>query len=88
MPGPGITRPDLSSKGAAAEQIKFADTARGPLSADSYPLAADDPFAPMPHYAARTLIEASALRASGYPDRSAGARLVISRHGQRTEAGR
>ena len=33
MPGPGITRPDLSSKGAAAEQIKFADTARGPLSA-------------------------------------------------------
>ena len=88
MPGPGITRPDLCSKRAAAEQTKFADTARGPLSADGYPLAGDDPFAPMPHYAARTLIEASALRASGYPDQPAGARLVISRRGQRTEAGR
>ena len=88
MPGPGITRPDLCSKRAATEQIQFTDTARGPLSPDSYPLAADDPFAPMPHYAARTLIEASAPRASGYPDRPAGPRLVISRYRQRTEAAR
>ena len=73
MPGPGITRPDLCSKRAAARQAEFADTARGPLSADSYPLAGDNPLAPVPHYAARTLIEASAPRASGYPDRPAGA---------------
>jgi hypothetical protein len=73
MPGPGITRPDLCSKRAAARQPEFADTARGPLSADSYPPAGDDPLAPMPHYAARTLIEASALRTFGYPDRPAGA---------------
>ena len=73
MPGPGITRPDLCSKRAAARQPEFADTARCPLSADSYPPAGDDPLAPMPHYAARTLIEASALRTFGYPDRPAGA---------------
>jgi len=87
MPGPGITRPDLCSKRAAARQAEFADTARGPLSADSYPLAGDNPLAPVPHYAARTLIEASAPRASGSrigPQ----ARLVISGPGQRTEAGR
>jgi hypothetical protein len=39
MPGPGITRPDLCSKRAAARQAEFADTARGPLSADGCPLA-------------------------------------------------
>jgi hypothetical protein len=88
MPGPGITRPDLCSKRAAASQAEFADVARGPLSVYSYPLAGGDPLAPMPHYAARTLGEASALRASGYPDQPAGARLVISHRGQRTEAGR
>jgi len=88
MPGPGFTRPDLCSKRAAARQAEFADAARGPLSADGYPLAGDDPFAPMPHYAARTLVEASARRAFGYPYQPAGARLVISRRGQRTEAGR
>ncbi len=36
MPGPGITRPDLCSKRAAARQAEFADAACGPLSADSY----------------------------------------------------
>ena len=88
MPSPGFTRPNLCSKRAAARQAEFADAARGPLSADSYPLAADDPLAPRPHHAARTLIKASAQRAFGYPYQPAGARLVISRRGQRTEAGR
>ena len=88
MPDPGITQPDLCSKRAAARQEEFADAARGPLSTDSYPLAGDDPLAPLPHYAARTLIEAGALRAFGYPDRPACARLIIGRRGQRTAAGR
>ena len=88
MPGPCITRPDLCSIHAPARQAKFADAARGPLNADDYPLADDDPLAPLRHHAACTLIEAGALRAFGYPDRPAGTCLVISRRGQRTEAGR
>ena len=88
MPGPGITQPDLCSKRAAGRREEFAGAARGPLSADSYPLTGDDPLAPLPLYAARTLVEASALRAFGYPDRPADARLIIRRRGQRTAAGR
>ena len=73
MPDPGITRPDLCSKRAAARQAAFADSSPRPAQRRRLPAGGDDPFAPMPHYAARTLVEASALRTFGYPDRSAGA---------------
>ena len=88
MPGHGIPRPDFCSICAAARQAEFAGAARGPLSAYGYSLVGDNPLAPMPHYAARALVEASAHRAFGYPDQSAGVRLVFSRRGQLTEAAR
>ena len=47
MPDPGFTRPDLCSIRAAARQAEPAGAARGGLSADSRPLAGDDPPAPL-----------------------------------------
>jgi hypothetical protein len=87
MPGPGITQPDLCSKRAAARQAEFADTARGPLSADGYPLA-------VMTRSHRRRIMPLALLSRRVPCARSGtrigpqARFVISRHGQRTEAGR
>ena len=45
MPHPGVTRPDLCSKHAAAGQAEPAETARGGLSADSRRPAGDCPGA-------------------------------------------
>ena len=47
MPYPAVTRPDLCSIRAAAEQAENAETARGGLSADGHPPAGDDPPAPL-----------------------------------------
>ena len=47
MSGPGFTRPDLCSIRAAAEQEELAEAVRGGFSADGYPLADDDPPAPL-----------------------------------------
>ena len=47
MPDPGITRPDLCSKRAAAERAELAEALCGGLSADHYPPAGDDPPAPL-----------------------------------------
>jgi len=47
MSDPGITRPDLCSKRTANEQDEFAKAVRGGFSADGYPLADDDPPAPL-----------------------------------------
>ena len=58
MSDPGFTRPDLCSIRAAAEQAEFAGAARGLLSADGYPLAEDNPLAPLARDVARTLVEA------------------------------
>ena len=58
MSGPGFTQPDLRSIRASTQQPEFADTVRGRLSADGYPLADDDPLAPMARAAARTLVAA------------------------------
>ena len=87
MPGPGITWPDLCSKRAAAREAAFADTARGPLSADGYPLA----VMTRPHRCrimplARLSRRVSCARSGTRIGPQAG--LVISRRGQRTEAGR
>jgi hypothetical protein len=87
MPGPGITRPDLCSKRAAASQAAFADTACGPLSADGYRLAVMTrshrcrimPLARLPK---RVPCARSGTRIGLQ------ARLVISRRSQQTEAGR
>ena len=46
MPDPAVTRPDLCSIGAAAEQAEHAETARGGLTADGHPPACDYPAAP------------------------------------------
>jgi hypothetical protein len=87
MPGPGITQPDLCSKHAAARQAEFADTARGPLSADGCPLAVTT----RPH---RCRIMPLALLSRPVPCARSGtrigprARLVISRRGQPAEAAR
>jgi hypothetical protein len=58
MSDPAFTRPDLFSIRAAAEHAGFADAVRGLLSADDYPLAGDDPLAPLARDAARTPVEA------------------------------
>jgi hypothetical protein len=87
MPGHGITQPDLCSKRAAARQAEFADTARGALSADGYPLA-------VMTRAHRCRIMPLARSSGRVPCARSGtrmgpkARLVISRRGQRTEPGR
>ena len=47
MPGPGFARPDLCSIRAADEQDELAGAVRGGFSADGYPLADDDPPAPL-----------------------------------------
>ena len=47
MPDLGFTRPDLCSIRAADEQEELAEAVRGGLSADGYPLADDDPPAPL-----------------------------------------
>ena len=47
MPDLGVTRPDLCSICAAAEQAEPAGAVRGGLSADGRPLASDDPPAPL-----------------------------------------
>jgi hypothetical protein len=54
MSDSGLTRPDLCSIRAAAEQAEFAGPARGLLSADGYPPAGDDPLAPLARDVART----------------------------------
>ena len=46
MPDPGVTRPDLCSKRAAAGQAEPAGAARGRLSVDGHLPAGDDPPAP------------------------------------------
>ena len=47
MSGPGFAPPDLCSIRAAAEQEELAEAVRGGFSADGYPLADDDPPAPL-----------------------------------------
>ena len=47
MSGPGFARPDLCSIWAAAEQEELAEAVRGGYSAGGYPLADDDPPAPL-----------------------------------------
>jgi Protein of unknown function (DUF2637) len=47
MPGPGFARPDLCSIRTADEQEELAAAVRGGFSADGYPLAGDDPPAPL-----------------------------------------
>ena len=47
MPGPGFAPPDLCSIRAAAEQEERAEAVRGGFSAGGYPLADDDPPAPL-----------------------------------------
>ena len=47
MPGPGFAPPDLCSIRAAAEQEELAEAVRGRFSAEGYPLAGDDPPAPL-----------------------------------------
>jgi hypothetical protein len=46
VPCPAVTRPDLCSKRAAAQQAKHAEAIGGGLSADGHPLAGDDQPAP------------------------------------------
>ena len=43
MPDPGVTRPDLCSKHAAAMRAEPAEAVRGGLSADGHPLVGDEP---------------------------------------------
>jgi hypothetical protein len=47
MPGPGSARTDLCSIRAADEQEELAGAVRGGFSAPGYPLAGDDPPAPL-----------------------------------------
>ena len=56
MPDPGFTRPDLCSIPAADTQAEPAGAARGGLSADSHPLAGDDPDALLDLQAAFTTV--------------------------------
>jgi hypothetical protein len=58
MSDPGFTRPDLAPLHAAASQAEFAEAVRGLVSADGYPLADDDPLAPLARDVARSLVEA------------------------------
>jgi hypothetical protein len=46
MPDPGLTRPDLCSIHAAAEQEELAEAVRGGFSADGCPLGGDVPSVP------------------------------------------
>jgi hypothetical protein len=80
MSDPGFTRPDLCSIRVIASRAESAEAARGVLSADGYPLAGDDPLAPLARDVARTLIEAGVtLRHCDRHDplyRSGGVRLM------------
>ena len=73
MPDPGFTKPDLCSICAVASRADCATAARGVLSDDGYPLADDDPLAPVARDVARTLGTGGAWLVTGHRSRRTGA---------------
>jgi hypothetical protein len=75
VPGPGFTRSDICSIRAVAPHVHCSRAARGALSAEGRPLAADDWLTSVGH-------DASRIFGAG------GARLGNGHRGRRTGAGR
>jgi len=99
MSDPGLSRPDVGSIRAAAEQAEFAQAARGMLDADGcLPTDDDQPLSGrdrrVPYRRLRQVVNAALAgipHGFGYPIRqlgTAGAWLVAGNRGQGTGAGR
>ena len=99
MYDPGLSRPDVCSIHAAAEQAEFAEAARGVLGADGCLPTDDDLPLPgrdrrVPYHRLRQVLNAalaSIPHRFGYPIRqlgTGGAWLVAGNRGQGTGAGR
>lgn len=86
MPDPGFIRSSLCSIRGAG-QAEFAGVVHGLSSAADCPLATDDLLTRLAHDVACTLIRASLIRASDYPDRPEGACLITNRGDERAEDG-
>jgi hypothetical protein len=99
MSDPGLSRPDICSIRAAAEQAEFTEAARGVLGADGCLPTDNDPPLPgrdrrVPYHRLRRVLSAalaSIPHGSRYPIRqlgTGGAWLVADNRGQGTGAGR
>ena len=99
MYDPDLSRPDICSIRAAAEQAEFAEAARGVLGTDGCPPTDDDPpllgrDRRVPYHRLRQVpkaVLASIPHGFGYPVRQLGtgsAWLVAGSRGQGTGAGR